>query len=193
MPMPPWREMPMARRDSVTVSIAAEASGMLMVSLRVNCVVVSTSVGRTEDLPGRSRTSSNVRPSGIGPSIMETSRDRIGRGTVRRHKQRSPAGKRWAGGQMQPIEKMSHGELSILGAAGREGQVTVGEGPDNDSDLHQGHRRAAVRKKFFALSAGGGVNRECGGRRFTGAVVAIAGSVGRKIVNTKARTEPSHA
>src|SRR5215831_17358376 len=171
MPMPPWREMPMARRDSVTVSIAAEASGMLMVSLRVNCVVVSASVGRTEDLPGRSRTSSNVRPSEIGPSIMETSRDRIGRGTARRHKQRSPAGRRWAGGQMQPIEKMGHGELSILGAAGREGQVTVGEGPDNDSDLHQGHRRAAVRKKFFALSAGGGVNRECGGRRFTGAVV----------------------
>src|SRR5215471_16912566 len=144
MPMPPWREMPMARRDSVTVSIAEEASGMLMASLRVNCVVVSTSVGRTEDLPGRSRTSSNVRPSEIGPSIMETSRDRIGRGTARRHRQRSPAGKRWAGGQMQPIEKMSHGELSILGAAGREGQVTVGEGgegPDNDSDLHQGHRR----------------------------------------------------
>src|SRR5215472_6479908 len=140
MPMPPWREMPMARRDSVTVSIAAEASGMLMVSLRVNCVVVSASVGRTEDLPGRSRTSSNVRPSEIGPSIMETSRDRIGRGTARRHKQRSPAGKRWAGGQMQPIEKMSHGELSILGAAGREGQVTVGAGPDNGSDLDQGHR-----------------------------------------------------
>src|SRR5262249_24255269 len=141
MPMPPWREMPMARRDSVTVSIAAEASGMLMVSLRVNCVVVSASVGRTEDLPGRSRTSSNVRPSEIGSPSMETSRARMGRGTARRHKQRSPGGKRWAGGQMQPIEKMSHGELSILGAAGREGQVTVGEGPDNDSDLHPGHRR----------------------------------------------------
>src|SRR6516164_668878 len=45
-------------------------------------------------------------------------------------------------------------------------------------------RRAAVKKKFFALSAGGGVNRECGGRRFTGGVVAIAGSVGRKIVGS---------
>jgi hypothetical protein len=32
---------------------------------------------------------------------------------------------------MQPTEKMSHGELSILGAAGREGQVTVEEGADD--------------------------------------------------------------
>ena len=54
-------------------------------------------------------------------------------GTRRPHNSRvaadfiSPAGKRWAGGQMQPIEKMSHGEPSILEAAGREGQVSVRE------------------------------------------------------------------
>src|SRR5271154_3550459 len=68
IPMPPWRAMAMARRDSVTVSLAAEARGILIVSLRVNCVAVSTSVGITEDLPGRSSTSSNVRPSRMGPS-----------------------------------------------------------------------------------------------------------------------------
>src|SRR3974377_799456 len=123
MPIPPWREIPIASRDSVTVSIAAEASGILMVSLRVNWVVVSASVGRTEDLPGRRRTSSNVRPSGIGPSIMETSKDRIGWATPGRQKQRSPAGRRWAGKSVQQIKKFHHREPSILGVAGRSGQA----------------------------------------------------------------------
>src|SRR5580704_6714827 len=61
--------MAMARRDSVTVSIAAETSGMFSEIFRVNCVCVLTSVGRTEDFPGTSSTSSNVNPSRIGPSI----------------------------------------------------------------------------------------------------------------------------
>src|SRR6516162_3101413 len=37
-------------------------------------------------------------------------------------------------------------------------------------------RRAAVKEKFLALSAGGGVNREGGRARFTGGVVVIAES-----------------
>jgi hypothetical protein len=36
---------------------------------RVSQVCVLTSVGSTEDFPGNSKTSSNVRPSTIGPSI----------------------------------------------------------------------------------------------------------------------------
>ncbi len=57
MPMPPCRAIAIANRDSVTVSMAAEANGILMVSLRVNCVEVSTSVGRIVDFPGTSSTS----------------------------------------------------------------------------------------------------------------------------------------
>jgi len=55
---------------------------------------------------------------------MEASRDKIGRETASRQKQRSPAGWRWAGEKMQPIEKISHGELFILRVAGRQGQAT---------------------------------------------------------------------
>src|SRR5207253_1462808 len=44
MPMPPCLAMAMASRDSVTVSMAAEASGMFTGSLRAKFVVVSTSV-----------------------------------------------------------------------------------------------------------------------------------------------------
>ena len=68
-PSPPCRAMAIASRDSVTVSIAAETSGMFREILRVSCVCVLTSVGRTEDFPGTSSTSSNVNPSRIGPSI----------------------------------------------------------------------------------------------------------------------------
>ena len=68
-PSPPCRAMAMARRDSVTVSMAAETSGMFSEILRVSCVCVFTSVGSTEDFPGTSSTSSNVNPSRIGPSI----------------------------------------------------------------------------------------------------------------------------
>src|SRR6201999_1554020 len=63
----------MARLDSVTVSIAADASGILSESLRVKQVRVSTCVGKIEDLPGSRSTSSNVKPSGMGPSIIPTS------------------------------------------------------------------------------------------------------------------------
>src|SRR5579885_1842601 len=69
MPIPPCRAMAMASRDSVTVSIAAEASGMFSASLRVKHVRVSTSLGSTAERPGTSSTSSNVRPSGIAPAL----------------------------------------------------------------------------------------------------------------------------
>jgi hypothetical protein len=41
---------------------------------RVSQVRVSTSVGSTEDFPGNNKTSSNVRPSTIGPCIPAPSR-----------------------------------------------------------------------------------------------------------------------
>src|SRR6266508_2156108 len=63
-PMPPCCAMAMARRDSVTVSIAAERIGMFSEIPAVNRVVRLTSRGWTFDLAGRSRTSSNVRARG---------------------------------------------------------------------------------------------------------------------------------
>ena len=56
--MPPWRAMAIAIRDSVTVSIAAETSGMRSEISRVSRAVVSTSDGITSVSPGSSRTSS---------------------------------------------------------------------------------------------------------------------------------------
>jgi hypothetical protein len=44
-PMPPWRAMATAMRASVTVSIAAETSGMRSVMFRESRVVVSASPG----------------------------------------------------------------------------------------------------------------------------------------------------
>ena len=62
--MPPWRAIAMAMRDSVTVSMALDSSGMRSESSRVSRVVVSTSLGMTSVSPGSSRTSSKVSPSG---------------------------------------------------------------------------------------------------------------------------------
>ncbi len=56
--MPPWRAIAMAIRDSVTVSIALEISGVRREMLRVRRVPVSTSLGITSVSPGSSRTSS---------------------------------------------------------------------------------------------------------------------------------------
>ena len=44
-PMPPWRAIAIAIRDSVTVSIAAETRGVRSVISRVSRVVVSRSFG----------------------------------------------------------------------------------------------------------------------------------------------------
>ena len=70
IPRPPSCAMAIARRDSVTVSIAAETSGMFSRMRRVSWVPMSTRLGSTSDFAGRSSTSSKVRASGIGPSSI---------------------------------------------------------------------------------------------------------------------------
>ena len=65
IPIPPARARAMARRASVTVSMAAERSGMLRRSRGVSCTPRSTSEGSTSERAGMSRTSSKVR---AGPS-----------------------------------------------------------------------------------------------------------------------------
>ena len=57
-PTPPWRAMAMAMRASVTLSIAADSSGMLTRTLREMRDEVSTALGSTSDAPGSSSTSS---------------------------------------------------------------------------------------------------------------------------------------
>src|SRR6516165_63724 len=59
-PIPPCCAMAMAVADSVTVSMAAESSGMFRRRLRVSRVPSSASLGRTELSAGWSNTSSNV-------------------------------------------------------------------------------------------------------------------------------------
>jgi hypothetical protein len=67
-----------------------------------------------EDLPGNRSTSSKVRPSGIGPSIIPSCIRKLGAGrfgaTGVHIKQRSPAGARWAVKEIHRIEKMRHRE-----------------------------------------------------------------------------------
>ena len=63
MPRPPSRASAMARRASVTVSIAAETIGMFSEIDGVSRVIVETSFGRTCDSAGRRSTSSKVSPS----------------------------------------------------------------------------------------------------------------------------------
>src|ERR1700761_9431223 len=65
MPRPPAWAMAMASRLSVTVSMAADTSGMFRLSSRVKRVVVLTCPGMTSDGPGSSKTSSKVSPSRI--------------------------------------------------------------------------------------------------------------------------------
>jgi hypothetical protein len=56
--------MPIAVRDSVTVSMAALTTGILNVIRSVSRVETSISLGKTEDSAGINKTSSNVRPTG---------------------------------------------------------------------------------------------------------------------------------
>jgi len=95
--------------------MAAEASGMFSASFLAKFVLVSASPGSTDDLPGKSSTSSKVRPSEIGPSLIPASHIEIGRVEIGARKQRSPAGARWAGKTIHHIEKMRHRESFILG------------------------------------------------------------------------------
>jgi hypothetical protein len=60
MPIPPWRAIAMAISASVTVSIAADTSGIFSVSRRVSLVDTSTLRGCTDEWLGTSSTSSNV-------------------------------------------------------------------------------------------------------------------------------------
>ncbi len=59
-PIPPSCASPIARRASVTVSMAAETMGMLMRMPRENTAAVLTSRGSTRECAGTSRTSSKV-------------------------------------------------------------------------------------------------------------------------------------
>src|SRR6185437_2470840 len=73
IPIPPSRAIAIASRDSVTVSIAALTSGILIRILRETKVSVSTSLGTICDLAGTRTTSSYVSPnrgslSSIAPS-----------------------------------------------------------------------------------------------------------------------------
>src|SRR6266581_201608 len=70
MPMPPCWAMAIARRESVTVSMAAETRGMLSRMLRVSWVVTSTRLGTTSERAGSRSTSSKVSASGIAPSSI---------------------------------------------------------------------------------------------------------------------------
>src|SRR3984957_2788043 len=63
MPMPPSWAIVMARRASVTVSMAADSTGNPSLMLRVRVVERSTSRGSTVECAGTRRTSSNVRAS----------------------------------------------------------------------------------------------------------------------------------
>ncbi len=63
MPMPPSCAMVMARRASVTVSMAEESMGRPSRTDFVSCVPRSISLGRTSEAAGTSRTSSKVSAS----------------------------------------------------------------------------------------------------------------------------------
>src|SRR5213078_225399 len=60
IPIPPSCAIAIARRASVTVSIAADSRGMFSSSFRVRRVFRETSRGRTREWAGRRRTSSKV-------------------------------------------------------------------------------------------------------------------------------------
>ncbi len=59
-PIPPSCAMAMARRASVTVSMAADTSGRFRVMLRVKRVTREVSLGRTWEYAGTNNTSSKV-------------------------------------------------------------------------------------------------------------------------------------
>ena len=68
--MPPSCAMTIAMSASVTVSIAADSTGMLRVMPRVRRVRGSAWLGNTSEAPGTSSTSSKVRPRRMG--VVET-------------------------------------------------------------------------------------------------------------------------
>ena len=60
MPMPPSWAMAMAKRASVTVSMAADTRGRFRAMLRVKWVASEVSLGRTWEKAGTNNTSSKV-------------------------------------------------------------------------------------------------------------------------------------
>src|SRR5574337_1216925 len=70
IPIPPSRAIAIASRESVTVSMAALTSGILIRILRDTKVPVSTSLGTIWDLAGTRTTSSYVSPSRGSLSII---------------------------------------------------------------------------------------------------------------------------
>src|SRR4051812_30828715 len=73
IPIPPSRASAIARRASVTVSIAAETIGISSAIVRVRRVAVRTSFGSTDASAGTRRTSSKVSPSRPNFSSYESS------------------------------------------------------------------------------------------------------------------------
>src|SRR5690606_16597625 len=63
IPIPPACAIAIAKSASVTVSIAADTSGIFRRIFFVSCVLVSTSRGQISELAGINKTSSYVRPS----------------------------------------------------------------------------------------------------------------------------------
>jgi hypothetical protein len=57
-PTPPWRAIAIAMRDSVTLSMAADSSGMFTRTFLETYEAVSISSGAMSDGPGSSSTSS---------------------------------------------------------------------------------------------------------------------------------------
>ncbi len=94
MPRPPSCAIAIARRASVTVSIAADSSGMFSVMLLVRRVARLTSRGTTREWAGTSRTSSNV--SAFRTTRMGISPPRKGRLYPRRRGWPKAAGARSA-------------------------------------------------------------------------------------------------
>ena len=72
MPIPPSWAIAIARRASVTVSIAAETMGMLRRTPGARLVETSAVAGNTLENAGISSTSSNVSPSGIASRISSS-------------------------------------------------------------------------------------------------------------------------
>ncbi len=70
IPIPPSRAAAMAISNSVTVSMAADTTGMASRMPRVNCEETSTSAGCTSARRGTSRTSSKVRASRMESGLM---------------------------------------------------------------------------------------------------------------------------
>ena len=85
--MPPARARAMARRASVTVSIAADTIGMASSMRGVSRVQVRTSFGMTDDSAGTSSTSSKVRPclanfGGYAPGPSASSVNGVGAASI---------------------------------------------------------------------------------------------------------------